>query len=258
MVRIFLAWLLLYSAATTVFGQDLTLQLVSPDVLWPQDSIPEHAGERVVRAFEYTRSNGETGYVPAMWIVVLINRPYEQTRLQLHDVVHDALGIESERELHFSLDASIPVAPKMRNLPLFGDGFNGFGMIGVPITAIREYRIATKQYNTQVRWWKSHSESEWRVIDGVPLFQKACSLLVVSRMDYSREWAWMHPGIPLPFTTMYDTRLVTDAEVALIATLRERLGQPMVQYFVPYLISNDSALAAMRAIRDAAIKQPGS
>ncbi|HEX7767360.1 MAG TPA: hypothetical protein VF443_11640, partial [Nitrospira sp.] len=157
------------------------------------------------------------------------------------------------------MDATIPIDPKMPNKPLFGDGFNGFRAIGVPITATREYRIMTKQYNTHVRWWKSYSESEWRLIDGAPLFDKACTVLVVSRTDHSRQWAWMHPGIPMPFTTIYDTTLVTDKEVALIAALRKQLGQPVVQYFVPsagYVISNSAVLAGMRAIREAAKDLP--
>jgi hypothetical protein len=229
----------------------MTLQLVSPDEIWIEDSIPKKAGERIV-------SSGHKD-LQAHWVVVLINRPYEQTRIQLHDLIREAFGIDSERELRTTVDAETPVDPEMPNEPLFGDGFNGFRAIGVPVTAIREYRIKTKQYNTHVRWWKSYSESEWRLIDGAPLFNKSCTILVVSRTDYSREWVWMHPGIPMPFTMIYDTTLVTDKEVTLIATLREKLKHPLIRYFVPssgYTIS--SVLDEMTAIHDAAKNLPDS
>ena len=257
MGRIFLACLLVCCPVTAVFGQETTLQLVSPDVLWPQDSIPEHAGERVVGAVEYTRTNGETGYVPASWVMVLINRPYEQTRLQLHDVVHQAFGIDSERERHRTVDGEAAAVPRLSFRPLFEDLVADFRVIGVPVTEIREHHIKTKRYNTQVRWWKSYSESEWRVIDGAPLFQKACSLLVVSRMDSSREWVWMHPGIPMPFTGINDTRLVTDKEAAAIATLLKNTGAPPAHFFVQVTdYESDRWLAVMRAIREVAINLP--
>ena len=175
--------------------------------------------------------------------------------MQVHDLVHATFGIDSERELRTTVDAEVDL--EMPNKPLFGDGFNGFRAIGVPVTATREYRIKTKQYNTHVRWWKSYSESEWRLIDGAPLFKTACAILVVSRTDHSRKWVWMHPGIPMPFTAVGDTTLVTDKEVALIATLREKLKHPLVRYFVPssgYTFS--SVLDEMTAIHDAAKDLP--
>jgi hypothetical protein len=85
----------------------------------------------------------------------------------------------------------------------------------------------------------------------MPLFGKPFSILVVSRTDYSREWAWMHPSIPLPFTLMGYTKLVTSREVDVLNTVREKLRQPEVEYFIPYPgYITDGVLTVMMAIRD--------
>lgn len=248
-MRVILLALSLWCSVDTAFGEEWALQFVSPDELWLQDSIPEKATERIVIAHHPK--------LEAHWVVALVNSPYEATRRQLHDVIHNAFGIDSEREITMTLNAETPVNPHMPKEPLFGDGFNEFRAIGVPITAAREYRIETKQYNTGVRWWKSASKSEWRLIDGRPLFGRAVSILVVSRTDHAREWAWMHPGIPMPFTVTGDTKLVTDTEVALIATVSEQVGRPQVHYFVPYTgYRTNGVLNVMMAIRDAANNLP--
>ena len=243
MIRIFLA-LLLFCSVASAFGQERTLQLVSPDVLWPQDSIPEKAGERIV----IWASN-----MQAYWVVVLIDMPYEQARERVRELADAAFGIELEREMISNTHVEKPVDPHLPIEPLFGDGFSDFRAIGVPVTAAREYRIETNQYNTHVRWWKSYSKSEWRIIDGSRLFGKTGALVVVSRTDHSREWVWMHPGIPMPFTVVGDTKLVTDKETTLIATLLKNAGDPPACYFVPNIVYNtNGVLNVMMAIREAA------
>ena len=188
----------------------------------------------------------------AHWVVALVNGPYEQTRIRVRDLILDSFGIASEKEIIADIKAATPVHPHMPKEPLFGDGFIGFRAIGIPISEGRELRIETNQYNTHVRWWESSSQSQWRIVDGSTLFGRACTMLVVSRTDHSREWAWMHPGIPLPFTVTGDTKLVTDKETALITTLLEGTGPPQARFFVPPTgYRTNGVLNVMMAIRDA-------
>ena len=182
----------------------LSLQLAPPDEVGIYDSIPERANERVVISFPGLQ---------AFWVVALVNSAYEPTSRQLHEILQTAFGIESTSEITTSMTVNTPFDPHEPKEPLFGNGFNDFHVVGVRAPFVREQRIETKPYNTNVRWWKSSSQARWRVVDGMPLFGKPVSLVVVSRIDHSREWVRMHPGIPLPFTQMGDTKLVTDTEV---------------------------------------------
>jgi hypothetical protein len=94
----------------------------------------------------------------------------------------------------------------------------------------------------------------WRIIDGRPLFSKACILLVVSRVDQFREWFVLHPGIPLPFKVTGETKLVTDSETKVIDALLKRAGNPTARYFVQGNpgFSPGELIVLMTAIRDAA------
>jgi len=224
-------------------GPQQTLMFCPADKVWPGDSIPDIADERIVLW---------ANNIQAHWVVVLVNLSYEQSHAQIRELVHEAFGIESAGELTASVQAGKPVDPGMPMEPLFGDGFGDFHAIGVPFTETREYRIRSKPYNNQLKR-KSYSEAQWRIIDGSLLFDKACTLLVVSRTDHSREWAWMHPGIPLPFKVTGDTKLVTDREMTLVETFVESNGYPYTRYFVPNTVYKaNGVLDLMTAIRKAA------
>jgi hypothetical protein len=226
------------------FGQEWTRHIVYSDDIWLQDSITGKARERVVIAYPKLRAH---------WVVALFNSPYEPTRRQLHEEVQKAFGVESQDEIIKKIDTGPSFSPHAPYEPLFGDAFNDFHELGIADVESHEYRIETKEYNANVRWWKSSSTSHWRLIDGMPLFGKPVSILVLSRTDYSREWVVMHPGIPLPFTQMVHTELVTNREVDVVETVREKLRQPDAQYFIPYPgYITDSVLTVMMAIRDTA------
>ena len=237
------------SSAFWTVDDALSLQLAPPDKVGFFDSIPEKADEKVVIS---------APWLQAHWVIALVHSPYETTKMNLNQVLDTTLGIHSAREITTSMNVETKVHPHLPKEPLFGDGFNDFHVIGVRAALVREHRIETKPYNTNVRWWKSSSQSRWRIIDGMPLFGKPLSLIVVSRTDRSREWVWMHPGIPLPFTQMGDTKLVTDTEVSLIINLSKEVGGGAeLRYFVPYTgyITNQVP-GVMKAIRDAA-NNPG-
>jgi hypothetical protein len=221
---------------------------VYSDDVWLQDSTPAKARERIVIAYPKLK---------ATWVVALFNSPYEPTRRQLYEEVQKAFGVASQDEILTRITADGSFDPHKPCEPLFGDAFTDFHALGIVGIESHEYRIETKPYNTDVRWWKSSSTSHWRLIDGMPLFGKPVSILVLSRTDYSREWAVLPPDIPLPFTMMIHTELVTNREVDVVETVRAKLRQPDVKYFIPYpgYITN-SVLTVMRAIRDTAIDLP--
>jgi hypothetical protein len=253
-VRSVLVFLLLWCSVGVAFGQywkfgqEWTRKIVLSDEVWLQDSIPQKARERVVIAYPKLQ---------ACSVVALFNSPYEATRRQLHEEVQKAFGVESQNEIIRKISTGSSFNPHVPSAPLFGDAFNDFHALGIADIESHEYRIETKPYNTEVRWWESSSISQWRLIDGMPLFGKPVSILVVSRIDYSREWARMHPGIPLPFTIMVQTELVTNREVTVLDTVREKLRQPEVEYFIPYPgYITDGVLTVMMAIRDTVRQLP--
>ena len=225
---------------------DTHLQSAAPQDLSIQDSIPRRARERVVLFNKALQAD---------WVVVLTNLPYEQTRPNLRDLIERAFGITSETEITARVDPDRPFQRRPRE-PLFGDRAIDFQAIGVPVAEGREWRIQTKPYNES--WWNNYSQSGWRVVDGSRLFAKACSLIVVSRTDRSREWVVMHPGIPLPFNLSGETKLVTDSEIKVIDRLLNNEGQATTRYFVvpnPYF-SLDALSEVMAAIWDAAKELP--
>jgi hypothetical protein len=233
----------------------LSLQYAEPsDVLFTVDSIPGDNREKVVLSYQ-----GPDGRLEAHWVVVLLNSPYDSTRTVIRDVVQNAFKIDAEREITVDVENQPDVNRHKPTDPIYGDGFADFQVIGTPVTGAREYRVETKPYNQVGR--NRYSRSAWRLIDCRPLFRKDCAIVVVSRVDHSREWTWMHPGIPLPWKQQAITRLVTDKEVAVIQKIAMRLGQPVTQAFVPYVGYKTSGVVnMMKDIAEAAkaLPQPGS
>ena len=230
----------------TIATGDTRLQSAAPQDLSIQDSIPRRAGERVILFNKRLEAD---------WVVALTNLPYEETRPKIRDLIDQAFGIASENEIKARVDVNRPFERRPQE-PLFGDGAIDFHAIGVPVSEGREWRIQTKPYNKS--WRNNYSQSGWRIIDGGRLFAKACSLIVVSRIDRSREWVVMHPGIPLPFTSSGETRLVTDSEIKVIERLLTHDGQPTTRYFVVPNpgFSRDALTEVMMAVWDAAKELP--
>jgi len=230
----------------TIATGDTRLQSAAPQDLSIQDSIPRRAGERVILFNKRLEAD---------WVVALTNLPYEETRPKIRDLIDQAFGIASENEIKARVDVNRPFERRPQE-PLFGDGAIDFHAIGAPVSEGREWRIQTKPYNKS--WRNNYSQSGWRIIDGGRLFAKACSLIVVSRIDRSREWVVMHPGIPLPFTASGETRLVTDSEIKVIERLLTNEGQPTTRYFVvpDRYFSTNALVEVMTAITNAAKELP--
>jgi len=71
-----------------------------------------------------------------------------------------------------------------------------------------------------------YSRVSFRVVDTRQIFSRACSLLIVSRIDHTREWARIaHLPIVLPFRNDADTRLVTKREMEIVESAVARLNR---------------------------------
>jgi hypothetical protein len=235
---------------TVAVGDQPSLQFLSPEGISIQDSIVKGKRERIVLSY-----TGPEGNLQAYWVVVVINIPYKRARAELGVLVKNKFGIEFEKEITARVPSASHVNPSLPKDPLFGDGFVDLRVLGNKILEVREFRIQSGFYHKSGT--DNYSKSEWRVVDGDRLFAKACSVVVISRTDRSREWAWIHPGIPLPFKTIIETRLVTDTEIGIVETFRKNTGYPKTRYFVPYPgYKTNGALQTMTAIRDFAKDLP--
>jgi hypothetical protein len=64
------------------------------------------------------------------------------------------------------------------------------------------------------------------VVDARPAFGRDCTLVTVTRVDGTREWARLaHTPIVLPFKVAASTRLVTNAELDTARSIFGRLGK---------------------------------
>jgi hypothetical protein len=66
-----------------------------------------------------------------------------------------------------------------------------------------------------------------RIVDAKQVFGRECTLLIVSRVDQTREWARLaHTPIVLPIRVSATTRLVTNSELEGALLTLKRLGKP--------------------------------
>ena len=206
------------------------------------DSIPFHAGERVVIV---------TKGVVSPWVVALLRLDYEVVRERIEETVRNDLGVEESHEALTKADEFKAIDMNVPEDPLFGHGFGGFRHLVPSMKSTREYTIVSKQYNRIVKV-DGYSVSRWRLADGREILGKPWTILVVERADFSREWARDHTGITWPFKTSGTSRLVTEKEINLIEkSLDQRHEQ--IEYFVPspsYL--TDGVLKLMKAILEKA------
>lgn len=206
------------------------------------DSIPIESGERVVM---------ERQRVPAKWVVAVLSMPYDLAKTRVHDLVKESFGIRKAHEISASRSHFRSVDLHEPKEPLFGDGFSDFRAVQSGIRRTREYRIITNQYNRSEKY-QGYSTSLWRIGDGNGLFGRPCAVLVIQRIDHSREWSRDHTGLPWPFKVSGDETLVTDTEIALLERLRSDDKAVKTAYFVPYPANKaNSVLQIMREIAEA-------
>jgi len=188
------------------------------------DSIPFYTGERVVI---------ERKGVVSPWVVALIRLDYEVVRKQIEELVQSNFGIEDARETLTKSDEFKTIDLNLAEDPLFGPGFSGFRRLVPDMKKSREYTIVSKEYN-HIDKVDGYSISRWRLGDGREVFNRPCTILVVERADFSREWARDHTGVLWPFKTSGTTRLVTETEIQLIEKIDGKQEKMSIEYFVPY------------------------
>lgn len=175
-------------------------------------------------------------YIRAQSVVVLVNAPYEKVLGEFRDVVAQRIGIVAEAEVH-ERDEGIfpdpePVPIGLQRRLLFEKGFVKFREIGIRMKHPKEYQLKSRRYN-EVEELSGSSELRLRMADGKALFGKSCTLIVMSRIDYTRQYPRYY-DIPIPPKESMEHDLVTDTEIGLVEDLAARLGSVTPCYFVPY------------------------
>ncbi|ULA62775.1 MAG: hypothetical protein LZF86_60002 [Nitrospira sp.] len=207
------------------------------------DSIPIEASERVVL---------EQPYLPAKWVIVVFDKPFDDIHHAVRSVVTSSMGVASEfetRRLKGQLRTPQLNDPKD---PIFGDALEDFQAVLPSFHESREYRLLSKPYNI-LDVATTYSQSEWRLADGQLLFGQPITVLIIGRTDRSREWARSHLGFFWPFKDDAVNHLVTSTEIALVERVSEITNVGCAKYFVPYPgYKVDGMLVLMRAIMAAA------
>lgn len=207
------------------------------------DSIPIHTGERVVL---------ERKDVVSPWVVALIRVDYEHAREEIEAAVRAQFGIEETRERLIKQEEFKAIDLNVPEDPLFGEGFSGFYQLIPGMRSGREYAIVSKEFN-RIDKIDGYSISRWRIGDGKDFLRRPWTIVVVERVDFSREWARDHTGIPWPFKISGTNRLVTETEIRLIDDLVKRHEGASVEYFVPYpAYKSNAVLELMKHIVEAA------
>lgn len=202
------------------------------------DSIPFHAGERVVIV---------TKGVVSPWVVALLRLDYEVARKRIEETVRNDFGVEEAYETIVQADQFKTIDMNEPEDPLFGRGFGGFSHLAPNMKSTREYSIVSKEYN-RIDKVDGYSVTRWRLADGREILGKSWTILVVERADFSREWARDHAGITWPFKTSGTSRLVTETEINLIEKSLDQRHEP-IEYFVPYPgYKTDGVLKLMKEI----------
>lgn len=198
------------------------------------DSLPLELEEKVLL---------ESGRLAASSAVVLVSGSYDSVLRKLRTFVDKRYKIAVEREINQRVD-SRGMAKDSTELiwgawPVFGEGFAKMHALGMSFDRPREYELTTESYNSLEKL-NAYSRLEIRIADGKPLFQKDCVLIVLRRIDNSKEWAFIWEGrIPLPFKMNFNYNLVTDTEIRMIDEFVASLIDAKAKYFVPSPVYRD-------------------
>lgn len=208
------------------------------------DSIPIESNERVVL---------ERSYLPARWVVVVFDKPFDGIHHAVRSVIAGSMGVASESDVR-RLKGQFRT-PQLNDPkdPIFGDALEDFQAVLPSFHESREYRLLSKPYNI-LDVATTYSQSEWRLVDGQLLFGQPSTVLIIARTDRSREWARSHLGFFWPFKDDAVHLLVTSTEIALVERVSEIAQVGCAQYFVPYpgYQEEEKMLVFMRTIVAAA------
>lgn len=166
-------------------------------------------------------------------ILFLINAKYEKVRDEMRKIVLSKMGIAYEvesvtqeymEELH-SGDPKVDLIARKT--------FNQLNELGIKIDQFTQYRINTSRYNI-VKKIKGYSLLEIKIIEGKDVFNKECTLLIMTRTDCWRDWGReSHIGIWIPIKVPTDNKCVTDTEIGMAERLKDTVGIKDLKYFLP-------------------------
>jgi hypothetical protein len=252
MIALALIWLLTYIAPAS--GDPLELQYIQGDVYSDASegsSLPSRFNQRVVKDVLATTALMRPTKVPALFAVVLA--PYETVRDRLIPSVRQMLGensfFEEKHNDHVEWTERYGQA-------VDSDQFHEkrrqekereLTNAGIRWQSYREARIVTKTYNEI--WWKGgRSQALFRIIDGRDLFDRACTIVLITRTDFELQFGFLH-NLPIPVIGLGDDPLVTDREIGLVEQVQNDLGVP-VTYFVASVSSLSDNATPLLEIKD--------
>jgi hypothetical protein len=171
----------------------------------------------------------------ATYVIVLINRRFDEVYSELRSLVRERWGISEE---HNNARGRIPTAPGQivradLEWPILGEGLSFLQASESAITA-RECQLISQRYNN-VASLNGYSQAVIRVSDGAEVFQSSVTILQLTRSDWSQEWvrSGFHGLFPLPYKEeRRSLGVVTSSEIALIEELKEDHPRTTIRYFV--------------------------
>jgi hypothetical protein len=195
-------------------------------------SIPRELGEKVLTQ--------ETQALGADYLIALVSREYAVVQEQLRALVRERIGVAEE------YDNSAGPIPKPKEKrpsysgveypawPPLGEELSLFSDPAKEVRPPQEFQVTTQPYN-RLESVEGFSEARIRVSDGKILLGKNVTILQIRRRDYSKERARFNHAmpIPLPYKEYSVFTVVTNTEVALIESLRQRVPGLVIRYFLP-------------------------
>jgi hypothetical protein len=195
-------------------------------------SIPRELGEKVL-----TEEIHEFG---AKYLIALVSREYALVQEQLRLLVRERIGVAEEYDRSAGpIPKPIEERPPYSGVeypvwPPLGEELSLFNDLAKDVHPPQEFQLTTQPYN-RLESVEGFSEARIRISDGETLLGKNVTILQINRRDYSKERARFNHAmpIPLPYKENSAFTVVTDTEVALIESLRQRVPGLIIRYFLP-------------------------
>jgi len=182
------------------------------------DKIPINFGEKVLISKNYFLVDS---------IICFLEEDSNKIKNSLKEIINNKIGIKSElntivKDYFEGLSDKEELRYKIKSL-------------GLNLDRYEEKELISKRYNI-IEKVEAFSELKIKVINGKDIFNKKCTIIVLTREDHWRDWAreW-HTGIILPFKGMADTNIITEKEIALIEELKKELNIKKSSYHFPGL-----------------------
>ncbi len=169
-------------------------------------------------------------------LIVLANKDYDTVCKYAREVLLAKVGLAAESSTKTGPISRLPKQyPEYLGVdldwPMLGEGLSHLAPVSLK-SPVPECQFVSDHYN-RLESKGAFSQVRLRVSDANELLGKEVAILQISRLDFSREWALLHPfPFPLPYKENYMSVLVTNTEVALVEQLKTRITGLVLRYFV--------------------------